>query len=170
LGLNRPGPWSPGTASLKGFQSFDKIGIVGHPSLNKADLAALVNQIGHSSAAIDFFDLFARVRHKRKLDAFFVDEFHEGFHVVSADANDLCIRFTKFFQITLEVDEFVPSDRCEYGEIERQNDVLLSVVGLQGYLSLGGIAAECRRFVTDVKAKRDGRQTDYGQCSECCKH
>jgi hypothetical protein len=155
---------------LKGFQLFDKIGIVGHPFLNETDLAALVNQIGHSSAAIAFFDLFFRVRHKRKLDVFFVDEFPEGFHAVSADANDLCIRFFKFFQITLEVYEFVPSDRCEYGEIERQDDVLLSGVGLQGYRSLGGIAGECRRFVTGVKAKRDGREADYGQCSQYCKH
>jgi hypothetical protein len=55
-------------------------------------------------------------------------EFHIGIQAVGADADDLRVQLLKCFQITLEVNQFVGSNRREGGKIECQNDVFLAKI------------------------------------------
>ncbi len=110
--------------------------------MNEPDDAALVNKIGNPSPTVELLDRFVIIGYKRKPDAVLCRKFLMRFYTVTADTDNLCIPFFKFFQITLESNNFISSDRCEYGEIERQNDVLLSNKICQLNLPFRGITAK----------------------------
>jgi len=110
--------------------------------LNEPDDAALVNQVGDSATAVEFFDHFIIVGYKRKPNAVLGCKVTVRFHTVSADTDDLCIQFFKFFQIPLEGNNFIGSDRRKYGEIERQNDVFFAQKIRRLNFPLGGIPTE----------------------------
>jgi len=122
--------------------------------LNEADDAALVDKVSNPPSTVEFLDRFIIVGYKRKTNAVLVRKFTVRFHTVPADADYLCIQSFKFFQIPLEGNDFISSDRRKYGKIKRQYDVFLAEIICQLNFPLGGVPTEQRRVVTHIEPER----------------
>lgn len=91
--------------------------------MNKADDTGFVNQISHPSSPVQLLDSSVFVGNKRKINVVLNRELSVRRDAVGADANDFCIQLFECFQIPLEVNEFIGSDRRKSGKIERQYDI-----------------------------------------------
>jgi hypothetical protein len=156
LRSNRQPPTTTGL--LHHAELLEKIFILRHPFLNKADDALLIDQIGYPASAVFFLNILFRVGDKREADIFFTNEFLKRFHVVVTDPDYLCPEFFKCLQITLEVGKLAGSDRAECGKVECQNDMLLSGIIVQGELTLIGQRREGRRLISHFKSKSGRRK------------
>ena len=96
--------------------------------MNKPNDATLVDKVSNPSPTVEFLYRFNFVGNKREPDTVLSRKLTMRLHTVGANADDLCIQFFKFFQIPLEGNDFIGSDRRKYGEIERQHDVFLALV------------------------------------------
>ena len=124
------------------FQFIYEVLIFWNPFLNKPNDAVFVDKVSNPSPTVEFLDRFIFVGNKWKPDTVLSRKFTVRFHTVGADADELRIQFFKFFQIPLEGNNFIGSDRRKYGEIERQNDVFLAQKIRRLNFPLGGIPTE----------------------------
>jgi hypothetical protein len=100
--------------------------VVRNPFLNEADKTFTINDIGNPSAAEETTDLALLVGNQGIGDPVEFAEFPMGVKAVTTDAQDLGIELCKAGKIPLKSLQFACSDRGEVGEIERQNQMLLT--------------------------------------------
>lgn len=91
--------------------------------MHKPDGAGLIDQEGHPAPAVLFFDRFIGIGDKRIFDPILSSKFRIRLQAIPTDTNYLSIQFFKLFQNTLEVIEFIGSDRGKGCKIQGQNDV-----------------------------------------------
>lgn len=113
-------------ALWKLFELIQEFLVVRNAFLDKPNHTAIVDEVGNPSPTVEFLDRFIFVGNKREIDAVLRGEFSMCFQAVRADPDYLCIRFFEFFQITLEGNELIGSDRRKRCEIKRQHNVFLS--------------------------------------------
>ena len=89
------------------FQFIYEVLIFWNPFLNKPNDTVLVDKVSNPSPTVEFLDRFIFVGYKREPDTVLSRKFTVRLHTVGADADDLCIQFFKFFQITLEGKDFI---------------------------------------------------------------
>ena len=134
--------------SLQLLQSIQEVGIIWNPFLDVLDDAIFVDKIGDPSPTITFLDRFICIGNERKADAVFSCKFLVGLQAVSADPDDLCVHFFKFFQNPLEVKKFIGSDRRKHGKIQCQYNIFLADEISRLNHALGRITVERRGFIT----------------------
>lgn len=98
---------------------------------------ALVYQVGNTTRTITLFYSSIAVRYEWKFNIVFLSEFEIVFHAVCADSDNLGIQFLKFFQIPLEGNQFISSDRSKYRIVESKNDIFFTDKIIKGNLPLG---------------------------------
>ena len=138
---------------LQLFQSIQEVSIVRNTFLDVLDDAIFVDNIGHPPPTVKFLDHFIRIGNEWKIDTVFGCKFSVCLQTVSAGPDDLCVQFFKFFQIPLEVKEFIRSDRCKHGKIQCQYNIFLADEISQPNHTLGGISTERRGFITYLHAQ-----------------
>ena len=136
------------------FQFIYEILIFWNPFLNKSNDTAFVDKVSNPSTTVEFLDCFIFVGNKREPDTVLSRKFTVRLHTVGADTDYLCIQFFKFFQIPLEGNNFIGSDRRKYGEIERQHDVFLALEVCQLNFSLSRVSTEQGGFVAHIEPER----------------
>ncbi len=102
-----------------------------------SDYLLILNLGGNTTITIAHLYYFTAVRNKWKFNIAFLNEFEIVFHAVRADSDNLSIQFLKFFQIPLEGNQFISSDRSEYRIVESKNDIFFTEKIIKGNLPLG---------------------------------
>jgi hypothetical protein len=139
---------------LELFQSIYEVLIFWNPFLNKPNDAVFVDKLSNPSPTVEFLDRFIFVGNKREPDTVISRKFIVRLHTVGANADELRIQFFKFFQIPLEGNDFIGSDRRKYGKIKRQHDVFLALEICQLNFSLSRVSTEQGGFVAYIEPER----------------
>jgi hypothetical protein len=141
----------PGSIQL--LQPLEKFVVVRNAFLDKPDQAVFVDQVGHPAPAVFLLDGPVFVGHKGKVNPVFIGEPFIRHEIVAADPDHLSIQGSKFFQIPLEGNQLVGSDRGKRGEIKGQHNIPLTAEIRQLNFSPGRRAAEMGGFVPDFEAQ-----------------
>ena len=136
------------------FQFIYEVLIFWNPFLNKPNDAVFVDKVSNPSPTVEFLDRFIFVGNKWKPDTVLSRKFTVRFHTVGADADELRIQFFKFFQIPLEGNDFIGSDRRKYSKIKRQHDVFLALEICQLNFSLSRVSTKQGGFVAHIEPER----------------
>jgi len=118
-----PNNWFMHGVLLELFQRIQKILIFRNTLLNKPNCPIFVNKVRHSSSTVKLFNLFPLIGDERKINSILHCKFKNRLYTIIADTDNLCIQLYEFFQIPLEGNEFVGSDRCKSGKIERYHNI-----------------------------------------------
>lgn len=152
------------------FKLVEEFVVVGNPFDDKADHPVPIDQEGCPAAAVGFSEPLVLVADERETEAMTLGEFPVGFKAVAADAQNLGVERFETFDVVLKRFEFVASDRCEVGVIERQHDRFLRKGSCQIDRSDGRIGMEKRSFLPDFESLGgEGSEKDRcrGQQSLC---
>ena len=114
------------------------------------DDTILVDEIGHPTPAVTFSDRFSCVGNQGEVDTVFSSELYVFLQTICTNSDNLGIQLLKFFQIPLEIFDFIRSDGRKDSKVQCQNDVLFASEISQMNGSMGGFSAERRRFVANL--------------------
>jgi hypothetical protein len=134
--------------------------VIGHSFHDEADDPLPVDQIGNASALKKPAYLTGRIIDQRKGYSVFLAELLVGLDGIAADAQNLSVALAKGFQIPLESDQFVASDRGEISKVEGEDDIL-STQGGKSDRSPGRFPGEVGGRGADFQGvSREARQGD----------